>query len=134
MNAELRRSAVLSLTIQAQVWGSNRALRTELYQRAEIHLRPGAAPHVTAATLAAAVCGALVSECDKAIPGEVQTRSRTSVAGVILTQVTLQSFTTHERAPAASLRSRAGGTGAVLGGEGAVVRDGEVGRALLMRR
>jgi len=78
-------------------------------------------------------CGALVTESDEAVPGEVQTRSRTRVAGVIRAQVLVQSVATHERASAASLRSWAGGAWAVLGSERTVVWDGEVGSALLMR-
>jgi len=72
-----------------------------------------------------------VSESHEAVAGEVQTRSRAGVVCMILTQVLREAPPTH-RGPPLPLRSKAGGTGAVLGGERAVVRYGEVRSALLM--
>jgi len=114
-------------------------MRDEFELRRESRRQPSM-PHMPSNVGAAAATAtlvaasrALVSECHKAIPGQVQTRSSAGVACVILTQVTLKSFATHDGVPTATLRSVTRRAGAVRGSEGAVVRDGEVGRALLMR-
>ena len=73
-----------------------------------------------------------VSERHKTIPRQVQTRSRTRVESVAKVYMPAQRETTNKPSRAATQRSRARGARAVLSREGAVVGDGEVGRALLM--